>query len=206
VPVWDSPPPEWLPEGYHGVIGSTETDPSAQAEFGQAFGGILKGGNAVVRRQTLLRVGPYAEHLGPTRYARLLSCEDEEMYHRLLKAGARGRYLPTLIVRHHISDSRLTPGYFRRWCFWRGVSRGLMDYSHPMPVTYLAGVPRFLFGRAAAGLLRLGGRGQRASAAKRFADELSVWDLAGFFYGRHIYTLARFSPLVSRRNSLSSRK
>jgi hypothetical protein len=26
-----------------------------------------------------------------------------------------------------------------------------------------------------------------------------MWDVAGFFYGRHIYSLARFSPVRSRR-------
>jgi hypothetical protein len=26
-----------------------------------------------------------------------------------------------------------------------------------------------------------------------------MWDVAGFFYGRHIYALARFSPVRSRR-------
>jgi glycosyltransferase involved in cell wall biosynthesis len=200
VPVWPETPPRWVPADYLAALGDVDAG-AAPREFGRDFPGILKGGNAVIRRSTLLRVGPYAEYLGPAGPARLLSCEDEEMYFRLLEAGARGRYLPSLKIYHHVSAVRLTPGYFRRWCFWRGVSRGLMDRAHPMPVTYFAGVPRFLFGSASRGLSRLAasaieGRPQSLS------DELKVWDLSGYLWGRHIYTLARFSPMKSRRRLL----
>lgn len=199
VPRWTTVVPAWLPEEYLAVVGAVDTTAEPR-DFGRDFPGILKGGNAVIRRDVLVRVGPYAEHLGPSGFARLLSCEDEEMYHRLLKAGARGRYLPSLIVHHHVCATRLSPAYFKRWCFWRGVSRGLMDRTHPMPVTYLAGVPRFIYGRAAQGLLNLSARALGSSRPSKLADELSVWDLAGYLWGRHIYTLARFSPVRSRRN------
>lgn len=199
-PRWSTPPPPWLPTEYPAVIGSVDSG-TDERDFGRDFPGILKGGNAVIRRDVLLRVGPYAEHLGPSGDARLLSCEDEEMYWRLLDAGARGRYLPGLVVHHHVLPSRLSPGYFRRWCFWRGVSRGLMDRAHPMPVAYLAGVPRFLYGRAAQGLFKLATHALGSNRPSKLADELSVWDLAGYWWGRHIYTLARYSPIRSRRKS-----
>lgn len=197
--IWAAPPPEWIPSDYLAVLGDTHTG-AGERPYDAEFPGILKGGNAVIRRPTLRRVGPYAEYLGPAGPARLLSCEDEEMYLRLLSAGARGRYLPDLVVYHHVSVDRLTPGYFRRWCFWRGVSRGLMDRAHPMPVRYLAGVPRFLYGSAARGLARVA-KALLAVAPERSAlsDELKAWDLAGYLWGRHIYTLARLSPVKSRR-------
>ena len=198
-PVWAEQPPKWIPADYLAVLGEVGTGLSQQP-FGATFPGILKGGNAVVRRATLLRVGPYAEYLGPAGPARLLSCEDEEMYHRLLQAGARGRYLPDLKVHHHVSASRLTPMYFRQWCFWRGVSRGLMDRARPLPVRYLAGVPRFLYGSAWRGLSKLAARTLNPSVDASLSDELKVWDLAGYLWGRHIYTLARFSPVRSRRS------
>jgi glycosyltransferase involved in cell wall biosynthesis len=195
--VWAADPPGWIPRDYLAVLGEVDSG-HAEGPFGPDFDGILKGGNAVIRRRTLLAAGPYAEWLGPAGAARLLSCEDEEMYLRLLKSGARGRYLPSLVVHHHVSAERLTPGYFRRWCFWRGVSRGLMDRAHPMAVAYLGGVPRFLYGSAARGLRQAASR----LAARRepsLSDELKAWDLAGFLWGRHIYTLARYSPVRSRR-------
>lgn len=197
-PVWAAPPPDWIPADYLAVLGDVESAGGEQ-EYGPAYPGILKGGNAVIRRSTLRHVGPYAEYLGPAGPARLLSCEDEEMYLRLIKAGARGRYLPGLIVHHHVCATRLSPAYFRRWCFWRGVSRGLMDRAHPMPVRYLAGVPRFLFGAAARGLGRVATSRFSSPSRASLSDELKGWDLAGFLWGRHIYTLARFLPVRSRR-------
>ncbi len=199
VACWDAPPPDWVPDDYLAVLGAADNGAMPRA-YGPDFPGILKGGNAVIRRATLARVGPYAEHLGPGASARLFSCEDEEMYLRLLERGARGMYLPDLVIYHHVASARLTPEYYRRWCFWRGVSRGLMDRRHPLKVPYLAGVPRFLYGRAIRSVLRLS-RGVVTKPPRRqaFADELKLWDLAGYFYGRHVYTLARFSPIASRR-------
>jgi len=203
VPVWDAPAPAWMPEEYMAVVGAVDNGPTARP-YAPDFPGILKGGNAVIRRAVLARVGPYAEYLGPGAFSRLFSCEDEDMYLRLLEHGARGKYFPELAIFHYICAARLSREYYRRWCFWRGVSRGLMDRRHPLPVTYLAGVPRFLWGRAAHAAWRLlAGRPHRAEQ-REFTDELRMWDLAGYAYGRHIYTLARYSPIKSRRKADSS--
>ena len=203
VPVWASPPPEWLPDDYLAVLGAVDNGNEPRA-YSRDFPGILKGGNAVVRRSALVKAGRYAEHLGPGSFARLFSCEDEDMYWRLLESGAAGKYLPDLVIYHYISTNRLTREYYRSWCFWRGVSRGLMDHRHPLPVTYLAGIPRFLWGQAARAVLRLARTAGRRSPRESFGDELRVWDVAGYFYGRHIYTLARFSPIKSRRRGEAS--
>lgn len=199
VARWSVPPPAWIPRDYLAVVGSADAG-STPRQYGRDFPGILKGGNAVIRRRTLYRVGPYAEHLGPGAFSRMFSCEDEEMYLRLLEHGARGRYLPDLVVYHHVSRERLTPEYFRHWCFWRGVSRGLMDFGNPLPVRYLAGVPRFMYGRALLGFRGITVNLLRGRPARdALSDELKIFDLAGYFYGRHVYALARFSPTRSRR-------
>ena len=200
LPVWATAPPDWIPDDYLAVLGAADNGTVARP-YDRDFPGILKGGNAVIRRATLQRVGPFAEYLGPGSFARLFSCEDEDMYLRLLELGATGQYIPELVIYHYISEVRLTREYYRQWCFWRGVSRGLMDRRHPLPVTYLAGVPRFLWGGAARAFVRLATAPSTRSPREIFSDELSVWDVAGYFYGRHIYTLARFSPLKSRRRT-----
>jgi glycosyltransferase involved in cell wall biosynthesis len=200
VPLCDAPLPSWLPEEYFAVLGVADSG-SRPMPYGRDFPGILKGGNAVIRRSMLERVGPYAEHLGPGAHARLFSCEDEDMYWRLVGAGATGQYCPDLVIYHCISSARFSREYYRRWCFWRGLSRGLMDRRHPLPVTYFAGVPRFLWGRAARALVRLSLNRFRKSTPEAFTEELRMWDLAGYFYGRHVYTLARYSPIRSRRAS-----
>ncbi|HET7217917.1 MAG TPA: glycosyltransferase [Vicinamibacterales bacterium] len=188
LPRWESPRPSWLGTGYLGVVGWVDPGDTAKA-MDESYPGILMGGNAVVRRRLLERAGPYSTALNRTG-ARLLGCEDEDMYHRLLAIGARGRYVPELVIHHHVPAARLTKAYFRRWCFWRGVSLGVMDRSRPAPVAYLAGIPRYRVGRAlrgVCGLLASLTPWRRSDDAARFEHELACWDLAGFFWGKHVH-------------------
>jgi glycosyltransferase involved in cell wall biosynthesis len=197
VPVWKDRRPDWLPPEYLAVIGSADAGPERRP-FGPEFPGILKGGNAVVRRTTVARAGGYAEELGPGPSQRLFSCEDEEMYLRLLEIEARGEYRPDLVIYHHVSGERLTRTYFRQWCFWRGVSRGIMSPWHPAAVAHMAGVPRFILGLAYRGALNLiADLVRRRARTERFTDELRIWDAAGFLYGRHVY--GRRAPHPSQR-------
>jgi hypothetical protein len=69
------------------------------------------------------------------------------------------------------------------------VSRGLIDIEYPASVPYVAGIPRYMFGKAA----RDGARSLLAAVTRQlppdecFAGELNLWDLAGFIYGKHFY-------------------
>jgi len=187
VPEWGASPPGWLGSGYRGVIGWV--DPGAvPLDMDDNYPGILMGGNAVIRRRVLERAGPYTAALNRTG-TRLLGCEDEDMYHRLLAVGARGKYLPDLIIHHYVPPERLTKRYFRRWCYWRGVSLGVMARTQQASVPYVAGVPRYLIGRAVRGLVALGrfSGDARKDLAARFEHELAFWDVAGFIWGRHFY-------------------
>lgn len=190
VPRWGARPPDWLPMNYVGVIGWIDGGDQAVA-YGEDYPGILMGGNAVLTRAILERVGLYRTSLSRTG-KRLLAGEDEDMYGRLLAAGARGVYLPDLIIYHYVPPERLTKQYFRRWCFWRGVSRGMLNKVQRSPEVHLLGVPRWLYGAAARSLVRIGARTVklRREPAAHFSDELAVWDLAGFFYGKHFYRAA----------------
>jgi glucosyl-dolichyl phosphate glucuronosyltransferase len=190
VPRWGARPPDWLPMNYVGVIGWIDGGKQVVA-YDKNYPGILMGGNAVLTRAILDRVGLYMTSLSRTG-KRLLAGEDEDMYARLLAAGARGLYLPDLIIYHYVPPERLTKQYFRRWCFWRGVSRGMLNKVQRTPEAHLLGVPRWLYGEAARALMRISTRtikGPR-EPAKHFSDELAVWDLAGFFYGKHFYRAA----------------
>jgi glucosyl-dolichyl phosphate glucuronosyltransferase len=185
VPHWAVAPPSWLPRNHSGVIGVV--DAGVQHAYGTSDAELM-GGNAVISRAVLQKVGLYSTDLGRKR-GRPLSDEDTDMYRRLLAAGARGIYVPGLIIYHYIHPDRLTKSYFRRWHFWRGVSSGLLDRRQPQPTPYLLGVPRYLCGSAARGFLRTLARvaGVKKDPAERFGDELKVFDLAGFFYGKHFY-------------------
>jgi glycosyltransferase involved in cell wall biosynthesis len=183
VPRWTAPPPDWLPSGYGAAIGRVDCG-SESRRYGAGFDGMLMGGNAVIRRAVLSRVGQYRTDLGRTP-TRLTSCEDEDLFKRLLAAGAAGYYRPDLIIHHLVAPERVRKGYFRRWCFWRGVSLGILDGSEPQPVAYLFGIPRYMFGRAVRAAAA-NATGWRLSAAERFEHELACWDLFGFLYGRHL--------------------
>jgi glycosyltransferase involved in cell wall biosynthesis len=187
LPRWGTERPRWLPPNYPGVIGCLDGDAGKPQEFGSEYEGMLWGGNAVIRREVLARVGPYATELGRGK-ANLMTGEDREMFERMMQSGARGLYLPDMVIYHYVPPERLTKHYHRRWCFWNGVSQGLSDRKKPAPVVYMMGVPRWLYGKAARSLLKAwrellpGG-----DPARAFAGELTFWELCGFFYGKHFY-------------------
>jgi glycosyltransferase involved in cell wall biosynthesis len=187
VPNWSIPPPEWLPPEYGGVVGWVNGGDQV-VPFDETYPGILMGGNAVIKRSLLQQVGPYSTSLGRTA-KHLLSGEDEDMYHRLLEVGARGLYRPDLIIYHHIPSDRLTKNYFRRWCFWRGVSLGILGRTKPGPSKQLFGVPRWLYRKGVTGAFKaiVAPLNRRETPSKKFAHELAMFDLAGFFCGRHFY-------------------
>ena len=190
VPRWSVERPAWIGTAYRAAVGWVDAG-SEVRQYGPGFNAMLMGGNAVLRRRVLAEAGPYATDLGRTT-TRLMSCEDEDMFKRLLAVGARGFYRPDLVIHHYVPAERVRKSYFRRWCFWRGVSLGLLDRKQPSEVAYVLGVPRHMIGSAARGAIdnvrRFFGR---RDPARTFANELAWWDLAGFVYGRLWYRTPR---------------
>ena len=185
VPQWSIPPPEWMPSNYGSVVGSVNGG-DKEVPFDHNYPGILMGGNAILRRSVFSKVGLYTTWLGSTDKG-LLSGEDEELYSRLLAGGARGMYLPNLKIYHHVVPERLTKKYFRSWCFWRGVSLGLLERTRRQECAYFLGVPRWHYRSAARGLVSgvAGLLVNPKEARAAFASELALWDFLGLFYGRH---------------------
>ena len=62
-----APQPHWLPTGYGAVIGRVDSG-SEVRQYGPGFDGMLMGGNAVIRRSVLARVGLYRTDLGQDRH------------------------------------------------------------------------------------------------------------------------------------------
>jgi glucosyl-dolichyl phosphate glucuronosyltransferase len=186
IPKFECAPPAWLPNDYCGVIGDIRGGDDI-VPYDENYPGILMGGNAVLTREILNKVGRYLTSVS-RKGKRLLAGEDEDMYGRLLGSKARGLYMPELRIFHHVPAERLTKRYYRSWCFWRGVSAAVLDRKRREKVTYLLGVPRYLYGNAARGMLRnLGSIWKPSDTSRRFSNELKTWDLAGFFYGKHFY-------------------
>jgi glycosyltransferase involved in cell wall biosynthesis len=80
IPRWVTPPPPWLPKEYGGVVGWVDGG-DREVPYDSSYDGVLMGGNAVIRRRVMERVGPYATSLGRTG-TRLLSGEDRDYYYR----------------------------------------------------------------------------------------------------------------------------
>jgi glycosyltransferase involved in cell wall biosynthesis len=202
LPRWGAARPAWVGRAYGAAIGWAESGDTILRYGSPECNAMVMGGNAVLRRSVLERVGPYSVDLGRTPGGRLLSCEDDDMFARLLLSGARGFYRPDLIIHHYVPAERLTKRYYRRWCFWRGVSLGLLDRKRPAPVRYLLGVPRFIVGVAVRGAIEtLRGLFGPHDPARTFKNELAWWDLAGFVYGKHGSRVDPYITAIARRFS-----
>ena len=182
LPRWGAVPPSWMPERWRGVIGFVD-DGDSELVFGKDAPGMLMGGNAVIRRRVLDRVGAYSTALGPSPDRRLLSGEDQDLYARLIEAGAHGLYVPALTIYHFVPPQRLTKRYYRRWTFWNGVATGVIGRLTPQDVPHVGRVPRHLFGSAVRGLVSAAAPGREAD--ERFSGELALWHLAGVLYGSY---------------------
>jgi glycosyltransferase involved in cell wall biosynthesis len=159
LPIWGGTRPEWLPD--HGgkqwaVIALLDYGPEP-LEFGSR---VPLGVNMAFHRHAFDRAGLFDPHTG-RRAGTLLGQEVREWCIRARKGGVRGCYVPELALHHIIPRERLRKGYFRRWFYWRGISRALLyeraglDMEAPeqtaldfSSVPHIAGVPRYLYRKA----------------------------------------------------------
>ena len=97
-----------------------------------------------------------------------------------------------MVVQHLIPTDRLNKRYFRRWFYWRGISRALLyaqtgkDMESPEEsqldfsrVKHFAGVPRYLFRSALVAVRDAVSATLRGYAVEAFERELWLWMFAG---------------------------
>ncbi len=190
LPIWGAQRPAWIPNhgGKHwAVIALLDYGPEP-IEFGSR---VPLGVNMAFTRAALERAGLFDPQTG-RRSGTLLGQEVREWCIRARRAGVRGFYIPLMTVEHIIPAERLQKSYFRRWFYWRGISRALLyqragldmetpeqtslDFSN---VPHIAGVPRYLFKKA----LRMAGGCALATLRREpvvgFDRELWLWFFAG---------------------------
>ncbi len=110
-----------------------------------------------------------------------------------------------MMVRHIIPASRLNKAYFRRWFYWRGVSRARLyaksrlDMEAPertsidfRTVPHIFGAPRYLYRKALASVLTWITAALRGDAVASFDHELWVWFFAGIVRQRWSDTAVRW--------------
>jgi glycosyltransferase involved in cell wall biosynthesis len=180
-PNWGAAVPDWL-QSYGAAIGVVLRP--ERLEFTPQWDEILMGGNAVIRRSILQKVLPYPEQLGNIGN-KIRAGEDEVIYHRLLRIGARGVNIPNLIIHHWIPAERLTKSYYRKWTIGRGISVGFQLRERGFPERSLFRIPRYLVGNAIRSLrVILLSRSQ----ADRFVAQLRILDCLATLYGRHVFS------------------
>jgi glucosyl-dolichyl phosphate glucuronosyltransferase len=101
-PLWEAPRPAWLADRYLGIVGVVDRGNDA-FPLHPHRGDDFLGGNSVVRRRCFDKAGVFGTWL---TYG-----NDSEFGMRLVKSGARGWYLPGMVVDHIIPAARLTKSY-----------------------------------------------------------------------------------------------
>lgn len=191
LPIWEGQRPRWLPARGGGRMWAV----IALLDYGETpfeFGSrVPLGVNMAFRRAAFDRAGLLDPETG-RRAGTLLGQEVREWCIRARRAGVRGFYAPEMVIEHIIPADRLNKTYFRRWFYWRGISRALLyaraglDMESPEQTTldpskvpHVLGVPRYLFRTAGSNVgawiaHTFSGRGDRA-----FEHELWLWFFAG---------------------------
>jgi len=198
LPLWGGPKPRWLAEqnGLHTKVIALLDHGDERREFGR--GGISwpLGVNVAYRRSVFERVGLFDNRLG--RKAGTLRNQAQREWHlRARAAGARGYYLPEMVVHHVVPRERLQKRYFRRWLYWHGISRATLfrtggfdmeepELESPPRSPLVGGVPLHLIWKAARMARSFAWHSLRGDATEAFEYELWLWFFAGVVRQRWI--------------------
>jgi glucosyl-dolichyl phosphate glucuronosyltransferase len=153
-PIWEDAPPRWLPAENGNLWGTIAVlDYGAAPFIFEDRRRIPIGANMAVRRSAFDKIGGFNAALG-RKGKSLLGQEQAEFFYRTRAQGLRGMYVPEMELHHHVPKARLTRRYFRRWWFWKGISRARLHRLHPETelgldlrrVPRIQGVPRFALG------------------------------------------------------------
>ncbi|MGE0445985.1 MAG: glycosyltransferase family 2 protein [Vicinamibacterales bacterium] len=190
TPIWGGPQPAWLPS--HGgrlwaVVALIDYGPDPFELVSRMPLGV----NMAFKREVFSRVGGWDPRIG-RKAGTLLGQEVREWCVRARAAGVRGCYAPNLTIRHIVPANRLNRRYFRRWFYWRGISRallyqqGALDMENPQGgpvdvarIPHIFGVPRYLWRTALSQGVAMVRAALRGDGPARFEHELWLWMFAG---------------------------
>lgn len=191
LPIWERPAPAWLDQKRADLWGTLAILDYGFDEFVfEERRRVPLGANMAVRRSLIERVGGFDPELG-RRGSSLLGQEQAEFFCRSREAGARGLYVPAMALQHHVPARRLTQSYFRRWWYWKGVSKARLEKRHPVTemgvdlsrVRRLFGVPRFMFGSLLRDFCGWVGSLVTWNRTERMRRAMMLCYFAGYFLG-----------------------
>jgi glycosyltransferase involved in cell wall biosynthesis len=178
LPHFDAPPPVWFP---------VELETRRYAEIaGFSEIATLSGGNFGIRKDVLLRLGPFDSNLGMAGDVMAFG-EDREMVERYRRQTApeklRLYYDPELAVLHRVSGEKLTKAYQLRRSYATARARERVFIQTGVrgaaAARILALVRLVLAPFSVVGTLLRAGVGARG----RFLSAAVLWGLAGRFAG-----------------------
>lgn len=199
LPIWGAPRPAWIPDrgGKQWAVIALLDYGAQPIEFGTR---VPLGVNMAFTRRAFAQAGLLDPGTG-RRAGTLLGQEVREWCIRARKAGVRGFYAPGMVVHHVIPAERLRKSYFRRWFYWRGISRALLyersglDMEAPEQTTldfskvpHIAGVPRYLYRRALGHFASWLGDWVRRDRVAAFEHETWLWFFAGILRQRWLHS------------------
>jgi GT2 family glycosyltransferase len=190
LPLWRGVRPAWLPDrrSRHWAVVALVDEGSEPFEWTTM---LPIGANMALTRRAFEIVGPWNTSVG-RKAGTLLGQEVREWCLRARDKGLRGFYAPAAVVHHVIHADRLNKRYFRRWFYWRGISRAIMYQQHGLDMEspqrkafdftrmpHVAGIPRYLYRTAASRLLKVVAARLRGDETRAFEHELLLWMYAG---------------------------
>ena len=187
-PIWGAPRPSWLDPDRGDLWGTIAVLDYGPEEFVfEDRQRIPLGANMAVRRSVIERVGGFDPALGRTGRS-LLGQEQAEFFCRTRAHGIRGVYAPGMALHHHVPAARLSGKYFRRWWFWKGISRARLCHVHPdaepgldmRAVPRIGRVPRFVLGGLATHVARAIAAFTRGRALEGTRHEMMALYYLGF--------------------------
>lgn len=190
-PIWERSCPEWLDQSRSDLWGTLAIlDYGPERFIFEERRRVPLGVNMAVRRSLIDRIGGFDPALG-RRGASLLGQEQAEFFCRSRAAGARGLYEPAMGLHHHVPAKRLTKDYFRRWWYWKGVSKARIERRHPITelginltsVPRIGGVPRFMIGSAVRDVAGWLGAALAGNAVERMRREMMLCYFTGYLKG-----------------------
>jgi glucosyl-dolichyl phosphate glucuronosyltransferase len=193
-PIWEAPRPAWLAADRSDLWGTIAIlDYGREPFVFEERRRVPLGANMAVARSLFDRIGRFDGRLGRTGSGKhVLGQEVPEFLARSRAAGARGLYVPSMIVDHHVPAQRLTKGYFRRWWYGKGMSRAELDRLQPVTelgvdlskVRHVANVPLFMLRTAMSDVLGWIGSAARIDPEERFRHEMMLCYFAGYVTAR----------------------
>lgn len=182
APLWESPPPAWLTERFHGFLairtdnqGPRQLTPEEDPPFGANMG---------FRREVFGSLGDFDTSLG--RKGNVLAGGEEwDLFRRVQAMGGRVVYAPAMQVHHKVEAFRLQKSYFRRWRYQ--CSRNEALSNPPLGTAAVFGVPRYLFVQLLRAIGRTFALTVTRPADEAFRQEMIIWHFLGMISGCRAY-------------------